>query len=127
MPRKKHDDGHEENRNSRTREAAIDGMHSRISSVLGVPEGEDRTRAACDALYALTARTDGWLRIVPDKNGIALHAKWKFTSSRWPNHYVYYRVDRGHWSEAILGLALKVESVDNGSLKPTFDTWYGEQ
>lgn len=125
MPRRRVvDSGHETNRAVRAASSGADGGNGGLASVPGVPSGPARIEAATSAFAWLMARTDGWLRAAPDKDGKTNHFKWKFNSARWPNHYVYYSAPVGAWAEGICGLALKVAEVDSGERRPTFDTYY---
>lgn len=125
MPRKKTtDDGHENNRNARVDTAPVVRGDNSLASLPGISEATDWTGQAADALDWFMCRFDGWLRISPDPGAGCIHMKWKFTSQKWPNHYVYYRSDYAGWRMSIVGLARKVQMVDEGVLKPTFDSYY---
>lgn len=87
--------------------------------------GIGRDCSTLAALQALCVRNDGWLRIVPHDDGSVVFAKWKFTSSRWPNHYVMWRCDDEDYSAMLHGLLAKIEAVDRGDEKPVYDTYYG--
>lgn len=89
-------------------------------------------RPADNALEALNSalawfcgRTDGWLRMVPDRDSDAVWLKWKFTSARWPNHYVMVRAQSWQMPFAFLELKRKVVEVDQGERAPTLDRPYG--
>lgn len=86
--------------------------------------GTGREYNAPVALLALCSRGDGWLRIVPHDFGKRIYAKYKFICPKFPNHYVMYVADELHVVEMLWGLLRKVEEVDEGLLKPTYDTPY---
>lgn len=113
-----------DNGNGGLTQVAVSSDTGRVPSVPSISADEDRVAAAARAFTWLMDRTDGWFRGSPDKNGKVNHFKWKFNSTRWPNHYVYTRVDVGDWSTGIIELQRKVTMVDAGVLIPTFDTWY---
>ena len=83
-------------------------------------EGEQVLR---DLQYLL-GRGDGWMRWTSDLDGKVLFLKYKFTSIRWPNHYVF--VSGPIWDVALMVSALvrKCEKVDAGQLQPTMDKPY---
>lgn len=67
---------------------------------------------------------DGWLRAVPSEDG-ATYWKWKFTSARWPNHYVMYvQYPFEPMVHALYGLADKVAAVRSGEEKPVKDRYH---
>lgn len=76
------------------------------------------------AMVHLTRRTDGWLRVVPHDDGYVVYYKWKFTSARWPNHYVMYRCVGEHPRQALWGLLQKIDECYRGARKPVYDTPY---
>lgn len=79
---------------------------------------------ALEAFTALLLRVDGWLRIVSHDDGKTVYFKFKFTSDRWPNHYVMY-VEREYcYACGLIGLLAKVHAVDAGHLKPVEDHFY---
>lgn len=83
--------------------------------------------AACRAIEALSAlcmRVDGWLRIVSHNDGQTVYFKYKFTSKRWPNHYVMYVEREFAYGAALVGLLRKVEDVDLDLDKPVEDRPY---
>lgn len=87
--------------------------------------GTAREHTALEALQVLARRNDGWFRMVPHEDGQLVYAKWKFTSRKWPNHYVMYRCDDEDYTAMLWGLVRKVEAVDAGLVKPTYDVPYG--
>lgn len=86
-----------------------------------------REHSATEALKELLRRDDGWLRIVPHETGSIVFAKWKFTSRKWPNHYVMYRSEDMDIAGMLWGLLRKVEAVDAGVLKPVYDHPYANE
>lgn len=128
MPRKK---VHplEESHNPAVSAAAVadDLPASPDGSTWAYAVGTARDHSALGALQALLVRDDGWLRIVPHEHGTIVYAKWKFTSRRWPNHYVMYRCTDEDFTAMLWGLLRKVEAVDAGLVKPLYDHPYSNQ
>jgi hypothetical protein len=77
-----------------------------------------------DDLSFLCTRDDGWLRITNRDSGARVYFKFKFTSTKWPNHYIYYEVDGPQMGEGLDGLRRKYEQVQDGKRKPTKDHAY---
>jgi len=95
----------------------------------GAEEGADRTfigqlsrcERVLEDMMILVGRGDGWMRWTATRDGKILYLKYKFTSYRYPNHYVL--VSGPIWDVAMLVATLlrKCERVDAGTLKPTLD------
>jgi hypothetical protein len=67
-------------------------------------------------LEELLQRDDGWLRLIPSRDGSPVYAKWKFTAGKHANHYVmsvgqYWQLDY-----LLQLLLLKLDKVDTGDL-----------
>jgi hypothetical protein len=74
-------------------------------------------QATSEALDYLAQRDDGWLRLIPSRDGHPVYCKWKFTSGRYANHYV---MALGQWWQMDYILAMlihKIEEVDVGILR----------
>lgn len=68
-------------------------------------------------------RSDGWLRVVPDGDG-GLHFKWKYTSGKHADCYVYwYSSALEGFARGLAGLWVKMGEVDEGRLKPSPDRY----
>ena len=89
--------------------------------------GTAREHSCLEAIQTLARRNDGWIRIVPHEDGALVYAKFKFTSRRWPNHYVMYRCDDEDYVSMLWGLVRKVEAVDAGLVKPVYDHPYSDR
>jgi len=83
-----------------------------------------RVEHVLEDMICLVGRGDGWMRWTSDLDGKVLFLKYKFTSIRWPNHYVF--VSGPIWDVANLVAALvrKCEKVDADELVPTQDKPY---
>lgn len=96
-------------------------VHSKGNGVL--PSGAGGSDLAA-LVETLSARSDGWIRIVPDLEGGA-HWKYRFTSGAFAGCYVYWR--QAHYETAASGwrgLERKLHLVDAGELRPTRDRFY---
>lgn len=69
-------------------------------------------------------RSDGWLRLIPDRDNDAVWLKWKFTSRKWPNHYVMVKGHSWQMAFILLELQRKVQEVELGERNPTLDRPY---
>lgn len=125
MPRpRKHPLTHAENPNGIPSVAPVDSAAEPAGRLESYAVGTAREFDTRTALLSLCTRGDGWLRIVPQDDGNVIYAKYKFTSARYPNHYVMYREEGLDFCTMFWGLLRKVEAVDAGLLKPTYDTPY---
>ena len=125
MPRgKKHDDGHEANRNAAVGGAPAPGGISGFQRVFDVQKSAARAEAAGLAFLDIIYREDGWLRVVGGELNKACYWKFKFASGQHKGKYVMYVSPPGCWEEGICGLADKLLAVDEGRLKPAHDTFY---
>lgn len=79
------------------------------------------------ALFHLSHRDDGWLRVVPDEDNQTLWLKWKFTRGRWEKHYVMAKVQLERIEEGLQLLVHKLHMIDLGDKKPSVDRLYGEE
>lgn len=72
----------------------------------------------------LVMRDDGWLRLIPSRDGSLSYAKWKFTHGRHAGKYVMVAV--AHWNSMDLVPLLrdKLREVDAGLLRPTLDKYF---
>lgn len=75
-------------------------------------------------MMVLVGRGDGWMRWGADKDGKTLYMKYKFTSYRYPNHYVFVSGPIYDVAMLVAALLRKCERVDDGSLVPTLDRAY---
>lgn len=77
-----------------------------------------------EALVYLVSRDDGWLRLIPSRDGTMAYAKWKFTAGRHRDSYVMVAVQS--WNSIALPWLLveQLIKVDTGQLKPTLDKYY---
>lgn len=87
------------------------------------------TAAARDArlssgMVDIVSRDDGWLRLIPSRDGSLSYAKWKFTHGRHAGKYVMVAV--AHWNALDLVPLLrdKLREVDAGMLRPTLDKYF---
>ena len=84
------------------------------------PWGED----VAMALDFLLSRDDGWLRVSPQEDGERVYWKWKWTAGPHINHYVMVVYPKAESSNAVLGLAVKVNAVDHGEKAPVKDHYF---
>lgn len=77
-----------------------------------------------DDLSFLCTRDDGWLRITNKDSGARVFYKFKYTSGKWTNYYVYFETDGPQLGAGLDGLRRKYEQVDRGERKPTKDRAY---
>lgn len=75
-------------------------------------------------LAYLCTRDDGWLRITNKDAGRKVYFKFKFTSEKHWNTYVYYETDGPQMGEGLDGLRRKYDEVQRGERKPTKDRPY---
>jgi hypothetical protein len=94
--------------------------------VPGLPHDTAATRAArlANAMAYLVDRDDGWLRLIPSRDGSKAYAKWKFTAGRYSGSYVMVLVQP--WNSMALPLLLvdALLKVDAGMLRPTLDKYF---
>lgn len=76
------------------------------------------------ATQFLLTRTDGWLRITPHDDGERVYFKWKWTAGPYINHYVMVVYPYFQCGNALLRLAMKVDSVDRGEQAPVKDHYF---
>lgn len=99
----------------------------RIAEQAGTPQGRlgwlsHRYGNLQQALFHLTHRGDGWLRVIPDEDKQTLWLKWKFTRGSWDQHYVMAKVQLERVEEGLQLLVHKLHMVDLGDKKPSKDT-----
>lgn len=88
------------------------------------PPAADNDYLVTTIMLEIFSGCDGWLRAVPSDEGTT-YWKWKFTTGRWPNHYVMYRqYPFEPLLQALYGLADKVAAVRDGCEKPVKDKYY---
>lgn len=73
------------------------------------------------ALEWLIQQPGGWMRVVPVTDENAVWLKWKFTSAKWPNHYVMVKCQTWQIAFGMLELKRKVQLVLAGESMPTLD------
>lgn len=76
------------------------------------------------ALGVLVDRADGWLRVVPERDGNSVFIKWKFTHGLWDGHYVLAVTTRFSIAAGFATLLEKLEDVDRGRRRPTKDHYH---
>lgn len=81
-------------------------------------------RAVVQAMSPFLTRDDGWLRVVPQDDGLTCYFKWKFTGGPHVNHYVMCRYPYTESAEALARLARKVDAVDRGVERPVKDHYF---
>lgn len=91
-----------------------------------LPGNDFSARAArlLDATDYLLHRDDGWLRVVPSRDGAPCYAKWKYTHGKHAGCYVMVAVPDWAASSAIWELCKVVHDVDHGNRKPTVDRYF---
>jgi len=77
-------------------------------------------------LHTLLCRTDGWLRVVPDGDGKLVWWKWKFTAGKHAGCYAMVRGEQDQHTESLRVLARKLRAIDEGSSRPTRDSYYDQ-
>lgn len=82
---------------------------------------DNSANALQQALQWLVMRHGGWLRVIPAPDENAVWLKWKFTSSKWPNHYVMVKCQSWQIAFGVLELQRKIREVDDGERAPTLD------
>lgn len=85
---------------------------------------DNAAEALRDAVDWFVLQTDGWMRVVPVPDEHAVWLKWKFTSSRWPNHYVIVKCQSWQVPFGMMELVRKVKEVLAGERAPTLDRPY---
>lgn len=108
-----------------------DALEERIAEEASTPQGRigyisHKYGNLQQALFHLTHRGDGWLRVVPDDERQTLWLKWKFTRGKWERHYVIAKVQLERAEEGLQLLVHKLHMVDLGDKKPAVDRMYGE-
>lgn len=78
-----------------------------------------------EAFLEVFARSDGWLRIVPQNEGKQVYWKYKFSRGPHAGGYVMWLDVENSWQRSVMGIAWKLRQVDSGALRPTPDTPYG--
>lgn len=100
------------------------GNLSGLPSLYDLSTRDGRLRAASLELTLILSRADGWLRLIPGSDGEVSYWKWKFVTGQHSGKYVMYVNQSPDWVEGVLGLATKLGKVDEGTLKPTVDSYY---
>ena len=77
-------------------------------------------------MVQLMHRSDGWLRMVPDRDNDVTWWKWKFTSGRWQGHYAMVRGDKYQPLAAVSILLRKLASIDLCFERPSKDTYFSD-
>jgi len=77
-----------------------------------------------EELMMLLGRGDGWMRWTATRDQKTIYMKYKFTSYRFPNHYVLVSGPIHDIALLVSILLRKCERVDDGSLLPTPDRPY---
>lgn len=90
----------------------------------GYSSTEAASREVAKALMPFLLRDDGWLRIVPQDDGLTCYFKWKWTGGPHINHYVMVRYPYTESGDALARLARKVDSVDRGEQRPVKDHYF---
>jgi len=91
-----------------------------------LPRDNFSARAAqlLDAADYLLHRDDGWLRVIPPRDGAPCYAKWKFTHGKHAGCYCMVAVPEWAATSAIWELTKVVHDVDHGRRKPTVDKFF---
>jgi hypothetical protein len=85
---------------------------------------EEVNQAAAADIVWFAFQDDGWLRIIPAPDDLAVHLKWKFNAGQHAGYYVYVHGYVSHLPMLLSVLRRKVEGTRSGEFRPTKDTAY---